>query len=166
MLNGFANENMSQNRFMARTRELNSNFSNAIGARKEVTPLPDRFSKSRPVPTTYANAYGNPVQRATRPLVYNPYANAIGKTTYVKPSPTDPAKTLPRCSSDGSSYICMGCPAHGGVNCPTEEGGYRAESQAGYEFLKGCGCTYGGINNPYEPNNPKFVQNVSVKFDG
>jgi hypothetical protein len=142
MLNGFANENMSQNRFMARTRELNSNFSYAIGARKEVTPLPDRFSKSRQVPTTYANA--------------------IGKTTYVKPSPTQPV-ALAGCSGSASS-ICMSCPGFQGSGypswCPSTPGSYDIPSIGANEAESQCGCNFLTTNPSSKPRN------VSVKFDG
>ena len=161
MLSGFANEDMGQNRFMARTRELNSNFSYAIG-KKEVTPLPDRFSKSRPVPTTYANAYGNPVKRATRPLVYNPYANAIGKTTYVKPSPTQPV-ALAGCSG-GASSVCMSCPGYQGSGyptwCPDTPGNYDIPSIGANQTESQCGCSFLTTNPTSKPRN------VSVKFDG
>jgi hypothetical protein len=157
MLSGFANEDMGQNRFMARTRQLNSNFSYAIGT-KEVTPLPDRFSKSRQVPTTYANAYGNPVQRATRPLVYNPYANAIGKTTYVKPSPTTPPVALAGCVST-ASYQCMNCTGGSASWCP-EPGISSIYGPAIDDAISQCGCSAISGRPTSRPTN------VSVKFDG
>jgi hypothetical protein len=70
MLNGFANENMSQNRFMARTRQLNNSFSNAIGT-KEVTPLTDIYKSVRkaPIGQLYANAIGS---KKTSTILINP----------------------------------------------------------------------------------------------
>jgi hypothetical protein len=77
MLNGFANENMSQNRFMARTRQLNNSFSNAIGT-KEVTPLTDIYKSVRkaPIGQLYANAIGSKSKTSTvliNPVGFAPY---------------------------------------------------------------------------------------------
>jgi hypothetical protein len=163
MLNGFANEDMGQNRFMARTRELNSNFSYAIGT-KEVTPLPDRFSKSRQVPTIYANAYGNPVQRATRPLVYNPYANADAKTTYVKPSPTPPINAIPNCTGHTNSKACMSCAGSSVSGCPQSSGNYAVDWGVSEYAGQQCGCSY---NPPLlGGTKPTSFTNTAVKFDG
>ena len=166
MLSGFANENMSQNRFMARTRQLNSSFSNAIGT-KEVTPLPNIYRNMRkaPINQVYANAYGNPVQKASRPLVFNPnknigggFANAIGKTTYVKPSPTPPL-ALAGCNPS-SSYTCMNCAPSGGSPSWCPSGVSSIYGPAIDQAISECGCTAISTRPTSRPTN------VSVKFDG
>jgi hypothetical protein len=144
MLSGFANENMGQNRFMARTRQLNSSFSNAIGT-KEVTPLPDIYRNVRKAPLNQI------------------YANAIGKTTYVKPSPTQPA-ALAGCSGT-SGYICMNCPGWQGPGspsyCPSTPGDYDVWHAGSSDLESNCGCSFLTTN----PDTSK-PRNVSVKFDG
>lgn len=143
MLNGFANENMGRNRFMARTRQLNNSFSNAIGT-KEVTPLPDIYRNMRKAPLNQV------------------YANAIGKTTYVKPSPTQPAALL-GCSGSANS-VCMSCPGYQGSGypswCPSTPGNYDIYGPGAGDAESQCGCSFLTTNPTSKPTN------VSVKFDG
>lgn len=220
MLNGFANENMGQNRFMARTRQLNSSFSNAIGT-KEVTPLPDIYRNMRkaPIGQPYANAIGSKTSTILiNPVGYQPYkcgannscgqghrcitngtnvatgevanwcvpfaewerlmrqrafdggfANAIGKTTYVKPSPTTPAPAYTSCGGHSGSTACYSCPQFNSTmasaeGCPIAEGNYSGSWDSDF-LLNGCGCSY---NPPVTVTKPTSLQptNVSVKFDG
>lgn len=65
MLNGFANENMSQNRFMARTRIMSNNFANAIGS-----PNNYKSVNKAPISQQFANAIGTPTK--FNPVGYTP----------------------------------------------------------------------------------------------
>lgn len=213
MLNGFANENMGRNRFMARTRQLNSSFSNAIGT-KEVTPLPDIYRNMRkaPIGQPYANAIGVKPTTSFNPVGYTPqkcgsgrscpqgtycltnstnvatgetadwcvpfreyerslyqkfdggFANAIGTTKTLRTTSTSsPSRYfIPRCQGSTASTVCLSCNALQGQNCPIEAGNYEASNQAEYDFLtNSCGCSQLGTT----PTGSSPI-NVSVKFDG
>jgi hypothetical protein len=117
----------------------------------------------------FANAYGNPVQRTSRPLVYNPYANAIGKTTYIKPTSTTPAPAYTSCGGHSGSTACYACPQFNSTmssaeGCPIAEGNYSGAWDSDF-LLNGCGCSY---NPPITTTKPTSLSptNVSVKFDG
>ena len=207
MLSGFANENMGQNRFMARTRQLNSSFSNAIGT-KEVTPLPDIYRNMRkaPINQVYANAINVKPTSSFNPVGFVPqkcgsgrscgkgtyclinstnvatgetadwcvpfavwqsagklrfdggFANAIGKTTYVKPSPTPPL-ALAGCNPS-SSYTCMNCAPSGGSPSWCPSGVSSIYGPAIDQAISECGCTAISTRPTSRPTN------VSVKFDG
>lgn len=74
MLNGFANGNMSQNRFMARTRQLSNSFANAIGSSNNYT------SKSKaPLGQQFANAIGK-TPTLINPVGYTPRRCGSGNT--------------------------------------------------------------------------------------
>lgn len=89
MLNGFANGNMSQNRFMARTRQLSNSFANAIGSSNNYT------SKSKsPLGQQFANAIGK-TPRTFNPIGYTPQkcgsGNNCPKGTYCLTNATNVA---------------------------------------------------------------------------
>jgi hypothetical protein len=84
------------------------------------------------------------------------FSNAIGKTTYVKPSPTPPL-ALAGCSNT-STHTCMNC-AGGSANwCPT---GLSSIYNPAIDIaISECGCSLLTTNPTTKPTN------VSVKFDG
>ena len=92
------------------------------------------------------------------------FSNAIGKTTYVKPSPTTPPVAYQGCSANSTSGICMSCPGYQGAGyptwCPSTPGNYDIPAIGANETESQCGCSFLTTNPTSKPRN------VSVKFDG
>jgi hypothetical protein len=92
------------------------------------------------------------------------FSNAIGKTTYVKPSPTPPINAIPNCTGHTNSKACMSCAGSSVSGCPQSSGNYAVDWGVSEYAGQQCGCSY---NPPLlGGTKPTSFTNTAVKFDG
>jgi hypothetical protein len=92
------------------------------------------------------------------------FSNAIGKTTFLTPSPTPPINAVPNCTGHTNSKACMSCAGSSVSGCPQSSGNYAVDWGVSEFAGQQCGCSY---NPPLlGGKRPTSFTNTAVKFDG